>query len=61
LEALSNYVDLRQYQGDYAGAVSFAEEAYNLVVDIYDPVHPPSSIGSCWLSDRLPDQEGRFI
>jgi hypothetical protein len=39
-EALSRYVELRQYQGDYLGAVTFAEEAYNLVVDTYNPVHP---------------------
>jgi tetratricopeptide (TPR) repeat protein len=31
---------LRQYQGDFSGAVSFAEEAYNVCVDAYDPVHP---------------------
>jgi hypothetical protein len=31
---------LRQHQGDFSGAVSFAEEAYNVCVDAYDPVHP---------------------
>jgi hypothetical protein len=40
LQALRTYVSLRQCQGDYSGAVLFAEEAYNLVVDAYDPVHP---------------------
>jgi hypothetical protein len=39
-EALHIYVKLRQLQGDSFDAVSFAEEAYNLVVDAYDPVHP---------------------
>jgi tetratricopeptide (TPR) repeat protein len=39
-EALRTYIILRQHQGDFSGAVSFAEEAYNLVVDAYDPVHP---------------------
>jgi tetratricopeptide (TPR) repeat protein len=39
-KALGTYVTLREYQGDFSGAVSFAEEAYNLVVDAYDPVHP---------------------
>jgi tetratricopeptide (TPR) repeat protein len=39
-EALRNYVTLRQHQGDFSGAVSFAEEAYNVCVDAYDPVHP---------------------
>jgi hypothetical protein len=38
-EALRTYVTLRQHQGDFAGGVTFAEEAYNLVVDAYDPVH----------------------
>jgi hypothetical protein len=39
-KALRTYVTLRQYQGEYPGAVSFAEEAYNVCVDAYDPVHP---------------------
>jgi hypothetical protein len=38
--ALRTFVNLRQRQGDLSGAVSFAEEAYNLVVEAYDPVHP---------------------
>jgi tetratricopeptide (TPR) repeat protein len=38
-EALIIYVELRQRQGDHSGAVTFAEEAYNVVVDAYDPVH----------------------
>jgi hypothetical protein len=40
LQALRTYVTLRQHQGDFPGAVSLAEEAYNVVVDTYDPVHP---------------------
>jgi hypothetical protein len=40
LQALNVYVTLRQYQGDFSGAVTFAEEAYNVCVDAYDPVHP---------------------
>jgi hypothetical protein len=39
-EALYFYVGLRNNQGDFSGAVSFAEEAYNVCVDAYDPVHP---------------------
>jgi tRNA A37 threonylcarbamoyladenosine dehydratase len=39
-EAFRTYVTLRQKQGDLSGAVSFSEEAYNFVVDAYDPVHP---------------------
>jgi tetratricopeptide (TPR) repeat protein len=39
-QALKAYVTLRQHQGDFSGAVSFAEEAYNVCVDAYDPVHP---------------------
>jgi tetratricopeptide (TPR) repeat protein len=40
LAALIIYCHLRQRQSDYSGAVAFAEEAYNLVVEAYDPVHP---------------------
>jgi hypothetical protein len=40
LDALHIYVNLRQYQSDHLGAVAFAEEAYNLVVEAYDPAHP---------------------
>jgi tetratricopeptide (TPR) repeat protein len=40
LAALITYCSLRQIQGDYSGAVAFAEDAYNLVVEAYDPVHP---------------------
>jgi hypothetical protein len=36
---LGMYTNLRQRQGDYVGALSFAEEGYNLVVDAYDPAH----------------------
>jgi tetratricopeptide (TPR) repeat protein len=39
LEALTNCVDVRQRQGDHSGALPFAEEAYNVVVIAYDPVH----------------------
>jgi hypothetical protein len=38
--ALRTYCTLRQKQEDYSGALIFAEEAYNLVVEAYDPVHP---------------------
>ena len=37
--ALRNYCALRQKQRDYSGAVLFAKEAYNLVVEAYDSVH----------------------
>jgi tetratricopeptide (TPR) repeat protein len=40
LAALITYCKLRQRQSDYSGAVAFAEDAYNLVVEAYDPVHP---------------------
>jgi hypothetical protein len=40
LDALDIYVILRQRQGDSSGAVTIAEEAYNVVVDAYNPVHP---------------------
>jgi tetratricopeptide (TPR) repeat protein len=38
--ALSTYCSLRERQGNYSDAVTFAEECYNLVVEAYDPVHP---------------------
>jgi hypothetical protein len=40
LEALRSCVLLRQRQNDFSSAVNYAEEAYNLVVEAYDPVHP---------------------
>jgi tetratricopeptide (TPR) repeat protein len=39
-DALSTYCSLRDRQGNYSDAVTFAEECYNLVVQAYDPVHP---------------------
>jgi hypothetical protein len=39
-KALRTYVTLRHHQGDFFGAGTFAEEAYNVCVDAYDPVHP---------------------
>jgi tetratricopeptide (TPR) repeat protein len=51
--ALIFYVTLRQNQGDFPGAVSFAEEAYNLVVDAYDPVHPQVQEAAGYLIDCL--------
>lgn len=38
--ALDNYCSLRSRQGNYSGAVIFAEEGYNLVVEAYNCVHP---------------------
>jgi hypothetical protein len=37
--ALTNFVELRERQEDHSGALIFAEEMYNLVVEVYDPVH----------------------
>jgi hypothetical protein len=52
-EALCIYVKLRQLQGDYSGAVTFAEEAYNLVVDAYNPVHPQVQEAAGYLIECL--------
>jgi hypothetical protein len=38
--ALKVCCSLRERQGNYSDALSFAEECYNLVVEAYDPVHP---------------------
>eukprot|EP00596_Hydrurales_sp_CCMP1899_P002728 CAMPEP_0119038100 /NCGR_PEP_ID=MMETSP1177-20130426/6807_1 /TAXON_ID=2985 /ORGANISM="Ochromonas sp, Strain CCMP1899" /LENGTH=278 /DNA_ID=CAMNT_0007000229 /DNA_START=678 /DNA_END=1514 /DNA_ORIENTATION=+ len=51
--ALSTYVTLRQQQSDDTGAVAFAEAAYNLVVDTYDPVHLQVQEAAGWLIDCL--------
>jgi tetratricopeptide (TPR) repeat protein len=37
--ALKTYCGLRERQNNHSGALPFAEEAYNLVVEAYDPVH----------------------
>jgi hypothetical protein len=39
-KALQTYCGLREQQGNYSDALTFAEECYNLVVEVYDPVHP---------------------
>jgi tetratricopeptide (TPR) repeat protein len=52
-EALGTYVELRQRQGDFLGAVTFAEEAYNVVVDTYDPVHPQVQQAAAILIESL--------
>jgi tetratricopeptide (TPR) repeat protein len=52
-KALSNCIGLRQYQGDSSGAVTFAEEAYNLVVDAHNPVHPQVQEAAGLLIDCL--------
>jgi hypothetical protein len=44
--ALKNYFSLREHQGNYSDAVKFAEEAYNLVAETYDPVHPQVQVPS---------------
>jgi hypothetical protein len=38
--ALRTFCSLRELQTDFSGAVTFAEEGYNLVVEAYDCVHP---------------------
>jgi hypothetical protein len=38
--AFRTYIDLRRRQYLYPEAVTLAEDAYNLVVSAYDPVHP---------------------
>jgi hypothetical protein len=57
LSALRTYFNLRQLQGNLSDALTFAEECYNLVVEAYDPVHPPSA-GSCGAIDPYSNREG---
>jgi hypothetical protein len=52
-EAFSIHTSLQQCQGDYSGVVTFSEEAYNLVVDAYDPVHSQVQEAAGWLIDSL--------
>jgi hypothetical protein len=40
LVALRTYCNLRELQRNYSGALKFAEEAYNLVVEAYGSIHP---------------------
>jgi tetratricopeptide (TPR) repeat protein len=51
--ALRTYVNLRSRSGNYSGAVLFAEEGYNHVVEAYDPVHPLVQEAASWLIDCL--------
>lgn len=37
--ALNTHTCLRSMQGDDLSALTFAEDLYNLVVEVYDPVH----------------------
>jgi tetratricopeptide (TPR) repeat protein len=37
---LSQLSELRNFQGDYGGALAFAEESYNCAAVTYNPVHP---------------------
>jgi hypothetical protein len=60
-DALSLCCSLREGQGYYSDALSFAEECYNSVVEAYDPVHPSSSAGICRSIDQYSHLEGRLI
>jgi hypothetical protein len=52
-KALCSYSTLRQHQGNLSLALSFAEEAYNLVVEAYDPVHFQVQVAAGILIDIL--------
>jgi tetratricopeptide (TPR) repeat protein len=39
-QASKIYCSLRERQGNYSDALTFAEECYKLVVEAYNPVHP---------------------
>jgi tetratricopeptide (TPR) repeat protein len=52
-EALRSHVLLRSRQGNFSGAVEFAEEAYNLVVEAYDCGHPQVQEAANLLIDSL--------
>jgi tetratricopeptide (TPR) repeat protein len=46
LSVLKDYCNLRGRQGDYPGALSFAEEAYNCAAEAYNPVHPEVQVAA---------------
>jgi hypothetical protein len=62
--SLRSFIDLRRRQGDFSQAVSLSEEAYNLVVEAYNPAHPEvqeaaaSLINSLICKDDLEKAEG---
>jgi hypothetical protein len=60
LAALRTIIDLRQRQGDYSGAVEFCEEAYNLVVEAYDPVHRNVQEAAGMLINLLIDKDDLY-
>jgi tetratricopeptide (TPR) repeat protein len=43
---LKDYCNLRGRQGDFAVALSFAEEAYNCAAEAYNPVHPEVQVAA---------------
>jgi tetratricopeptide (TPR) repeat protein len=45
-DALGYYIDLREKQFNLLDAVIFAEECYNLVVEVYDCVHPTVQVAA---------------
>jgi hypothetical protein len=51
-EAVKRCCSLQDHQDNHLGALSFAEECYNL--EAYDPVHPRGI-------DQYSNQEGRLI
>lgn len=62
--SLRSFIDLRRRQGDFSQAVTLSEEAYNLVVEAYNPAHPEvqeaaaSLINSLICKDDLEKAEG---
>jgi tetratricopeptide (TPR) repeat protein len=46
LSVLKDYCNLRGRQGDFPGALSFAEEAYNCAAEAYNPVHPEVQVAA---------------
>jgi tetratricopeptide (TPR) repeat protein len=53
LKAFTNYCTLMIAQSDFAGALPFAEEAYNCVAIAYNPVHPQVQEAAGTLIDCL--------
>jgi hypothetical protein len=53
MRAVGSYVELRQRQGDFSGAVTVAEEAYNVFVIAYYCLQPQVQVAAGTLIARL--------
>jgi tetratricopeptide (TPR) repeat protein len=60
-DALKTNCSLHQQQGNLDPAIAFAEEAYNLVAEAYDPVHPEVQVAAGILINLLTKKGGKSL